>query len=187
MYPINLGVTFMHEFGHAFFAFITGGSVLELQVNTDGSGLATTSGGFRSLVLMGGYIGSAIFGNILLRIGIQNNHKLSEKILYFLSALMIGVGVIWFSSMSSFFILLALSGILIILAKYTTHDTLVLQFLGVASILFIIEDFNVGPTSDLSKFSEIFIIIPQFVWMIVWLVMVLVITWFNVRNILLKK
>jgi hypothetical protein len=37
IYPINLFVTFLHEFGHAFFALVTGGNVLEVQVNSDGS------------------------------------------------------------------------------------------------------------------------------------------------------
>jgi len=63
IYPINLFVTFLHEFWHAFFAIITGGSVLEVQINNDGSWVATTSGGWRSIVLMGGYIWSATFVN----------------------------------------------------------------------------------------------------------------------------
>ena len=38
LYPIHLLVTFLHELGHALGALITGGSVLALQVNEDGSG-----------------------------------------------------------------------------------------------------------------------------------------------------
>lgn len=44
LYPVNLIVTFLHEFGHSFFAYITGGHVQSIQVNTNGSGLAMTSG-----------------------------------------------------------------------------------------------------------------------------------------------
>lgn len=71
LYPINLIVTFLHEFGHAFFAIITGGSVHSIEINADGSGLAMTGGGIRGIVLMGGYIGSALFGNILLYVSIR--------------------------------------------------------------------------------------------------------------------
>ena len=187
IYPINLLVTFMHEFGHAFFALITGGNVLELQVNTNGSGLATTSGWWRSFILMGWYIWSALFGNLLLRIWLKDTDNTSEKILYIFAALLVFTWIIWFSSIISFIILLLLAWILILLAKYTSYDKIILQFLWVASVLFIIEDFNVWPTSDLSKFSEIFVIIPQSVWMIIWFIIVLVITWFNIKTILGKK
>lgn len=187
IYPINLLVTFMHEFWHAFFAFITGWHVHEVQVNSDGSWLATTSGGWRSFVLMGGYIWSALFWNLLLRIWLQDKGNLSEKVLYAVSGLLIFVWLLWFSSILSFVILLSLAGLLIVLARYTFYDTVILQFLWVASILFIIEDFNVWPSSDLSKFSEIFIIIPQSIWMIIWLIIVLVISWLNIKSILFKK
>ena len=187
IYPINLLVTFMHEFWHAFFALITGWNVLELQVNSDGSWLATTSGWWRSFTLMWWYIWSALFWNILLRIWLQDRDNRSEKILYTLSGLLLIVWIFWFSSILSFVILLILAGILIALAKYTSYDTIILQFLWVASVLFIIEDFNGWPSSDLSKFSEIFIIIPQSVWMIIWLIIVIIISWLNIKTILSKK
>ena len=187
IYPINLLVTYMHEFGHAFFALLTGGNVLEIEVKSDGSGLATTSGGWRSIILMGGYIGSALFGNILLRIWLQDKKNISEKILYLFAGLLILTAVFWFSSIISFVILLLLAGVLIVLAKYSSYDKVILQFIGVASILFIIEDFNVWPSSDLSKFSEIFVIIPQSVWMIIWLLVVLLMTGFNLLSIFSKR
>ena len=187
IYPINLFVTFLHEFGHAFFALLTGGSVLEVQINSDGSWLATTAGWWRTFVLMWGYIGSAIFGNLLLRIWLKDKGNISEKILYFLAGLLVVVWTIWFSSILSFIILLLLAGGIAVLAKYTSYDKIILQFLWVASVLFIIEDFNVWPSSDLSKFSEIFIFIPQSVWMIVWLLIVIIITVINLKTIKFKK
>ena len=187
IYPINLLVTFMHEFWHAFFAVVTWWSVIELKVNSDWSGVTTTSWGWRSFVLMWGYIWSALFWNILLRIWLQDKKNISEKVLYSLSWILILVSIFWFSSIISSIILFILAWWLILLAKYTDYDTVVLQFLWVASLLFIIEDFNVWPSSDLSKFSEIFVIIPQSVWMIIWLVIVIVITGINIKQIVSKK
>ena len=186
IYPINLLVTFMHEFWHAFFALLSWWSVHHLEVNTDGSWLATTAGWMRSFILIWWYIWSALFGNLLLRIGLQDKGNTSEKVLYTLAWLMIIVSLIWFSWIVSTLIMIALSAIIILLAKFTNYDKIILQFLWVASILFIIEDFNVWPSSDLSKFTEIFIIIPQFVWMIVWLIIVLLITALNIRHIFKK-
>ena len=198
IYPINLLVTFMHEFGHAFFALITWWSVVELKVNSDWSGVTTTRGGWRIFVLMWGYIGSALFWNILLKIWLQPTHNpslwrrgkikdFSEITLYMLSWVLILVSVFWFSSILSSIILFALAWWLIVLAKYTSYDKIILQFLWVASLLFIIEDFNVWPSSDLSEFSEIFVVIPQSIWMIVWLIIVVVISGLNLKSIFTNK
>jgi len=96
---------------------------------------------------------------------------------------MVLVAFIWFKSFITFFILLALSLWLFSLAKYTDYDSLILQFLWVSSIIFIVEDFNVWPSSDLKAFSGI---LPESVWMIVWLVVVILMTWYNLKLIFKK-
>ncbi len=53
LYPVTMLVTFLHEFGHAMGAILTGGRVEGLQVNSDGSGYTTTLGGSPGIVLIG--------------------------------------------------------------------------------------------------------------------------------------
>lgn len=62
MYPLRLFVTFVHESGHGVAALLTGGRFLDLTVMADGSGVATTAGGARALILPAGYLGAALFG-----------------------------------------------------------------------------------------------------------------------------
>lgn len=62
MYPLRLFVTFVHESGHGLAALITGGQFHNLSVMADGSGVATTAGGARALILPAGYLGAALFG-----------------------------------------------------------------------------------------------------------------------------
>jgi len=69
LYPITRLVTFLHELGHALGAVFTGGTVEDVIINNDGSGLTRTIGGSRPIILMGGYLGSAILGNLLVYIG----------------------------------------------------------------------------------------------------------------------
>lgn len=185
VYPINLLVTFLHEFWHSIWALITWWSVHSIQINSDWSWLATTSWWWRSIVLMGWYIWSAIFGNILLYVWLKKQ-KYSWLVIYILSWIMIFTAIFWFSWIVTTIILLLIALLFIFLSKYTNYDALILQFLWVASILYIIEDFNVWPSSDLAKFSEIFIIVPQVIWMYIWLILVLVITYLNLKNILSK-
>jgi len=182
VYPITLLVTFLHEFGHSFFALISWGSVKSVQINSNWSWYAITAWWIRNLVLMWWYIWSAIFWNILLYIWFKNK-KLSEKIIYFLAWLMIFVAIFWFNSIFSSIILILLSGWLFALAKYTSYDSLILQFIGISSIIYIIEDFNIWPSSDLEKFSTF---LPTSVWMIIWLILVIIITWYNLKLILKK-
>lgn len=65
VYPLRLFVTYVHEAGHSSMALLTGGKVIEFSVSGDGSGLATTAGGTRALILPAGYLGAAFFGAIL--------------------------------------------------------------------------------------------------------------------------
>jgi len=185
IYPINLLVTFMHEFWHSFFAILTGWNVIGIEINWNGSWFARISWWIKSIVLMGWYIWSAIFWNILLYIWTKKQN-LSEIVIYFLSWLLVFTGIFWYNSFFSSLLLFVLAALLFLLAKKSKFDSIILQFLWISSILYIIEDFNGGPSSDLNKFSEIFVIIPQSVWMIVWLIIVLIITWINLKLIFKK-
>jgi len=179
IYPVNLLVTFLHEFGHGFAAILTWGWVIEIQINSNGSGHAVTSGWIRSIILLGGYIWSAILGNILLYIAFKKQ-KYSEIILYILWIIMLFTALFWFSSLVSTLLLVLWAAWIMFAAKKTIYDSIVLWFLAIASLLYIIEDFNVGPSSDIAKFSDIFIFIPEAVWMLVWLIVVLVMTGWNI-------
>jgi hypothetical protein len=65
LYPVRLFVTFIHEVGHSLMAEFTGGRVIEFTVFGNGTGVATTQGGNRLLILPAGYLGTAFFGSLL--------------------------------------------------------------------------------------------------------------------------
>jgi hypothetical protein len=181
LYPVTMLVTFLHEFGHAIFGLVSGGSVESLSVNTDGSGVTTTRGGIPALVIMGGYLGSAIFGNILFYIGTKKASRWSQMTLIALALFMVFTAVIWFDNMTSTGILLAFAAILLFIALKTTWDKDVLMFLGIATVLYIIQDFNGGPSSDLSAFEQRVGLFSSKVWMFIWLGIALLISAANVR------
>ena len=179
-----LFVTYLHELGHVIGALLTGGSVSSLQVNMDGSGLATTSGGIRSVVEAAGYIGSIVFGNILLRIGIKHR-DLSRYVLAGLGAFMAVSSVIWFSTFASFAFTFLCGAALVLVSriKYKMPN-LAIVILGLYSIGYIISDYDVGPTSDLNAFAGI---IPAVVWMYIWLGVALIITGWNTWSMIRQK
>jgi len=55
------------------------------------------------------------------------------------------------------------------------------MFLGLASVLYIIQDFNVGPKSDLKAYEEVMIFIPAQIWMYIWLAVAVLLFAFNIR------
>jgi len=179
-HPINLFVTVLHELGHALGGIISGGKVEYVQINSDGSGKASILGGSAAIILMGGYLGSAIFGNLLFYIGVKAG-KLARAALYILGGFMLLSGVIWFSHIFSTLTLFIFGGTLILLARKQWIMREALMFLGLASLIYIIRDFNVGPSSDLAAYARIFKIIPAGLWMYIWLGLVLLMTSFNIR------
>lgn len=186
LYPVNLMVTFMHELGHALGAILTGGKVLSVEVASDGSGLTYTAGGNRGVVLMGGYIGSALFGNILFYIGARWQ-KMAGAAVFLLSSSMIFTAFYWYSTGFSTLFLVAFAVGLFLISWLTSWDREILMFLGLASILYIIQDFRVGPSSDLEKYAELMIIFPRVVWMYIWLGIALLLCFFNLRLIFFSQ
>jgi hypothetical protein len=66
VYPLRLLGTFVHELSHGLAAYASGGSLQRFVVNPDLSGMAWSAGGVRWIVASAGYIGSAVFGALLL-------------------------------------------------------------------------------------------------------------------------
>lgn len=183
LHPVNLLVTFLHEFGHAMGALLTGGSVDSIQINSNGSGFCKTAGGWRSIVLMGGYLGSAIFGNLLLYIGLSKP-TWSRNTMFAIAGFMLFTGLWWFNSISSTLILVVFAVGFAFLAYRNFFHAEILSFLGIASTLYILEDFNVGPSSDLEKYADLFVIIPTWLWTYIWLLIALGITFFTIKRVL---
>lgn len=66
-FPFRMLTTIVHELSHGLAALLTGGSFLRFQIAADGSGVAYTAGGWRWLIIPAGYLGSALFGAVLIR------------------------------------------------------------------------------------------------------------------------
>lgn len=84
-YPFLIFSTFIHETSHATAALLTLGHVDSITVSPDGSGLTYTSGGVRMIVASAGYIGTALFGGLLI---ILSSHlRWVKRVLIFCAAL----------------------------------------------------------------------------------------------------
>lgn len=182
LYPVTLLVTILHELGHALGALLTGGSVDGLQINSDGSGYTRTLGGNLGVILIGGYLGSAILGNIMFRIGAKHR-RMSRGTLLVLAVMMFISGLVWFESFQSTAILWLFSLLLVFGTLHTPFNQDLLMFLGLASVLYIIEDFNVGPSSDLATYEKVVGLFPAQIWMFIWLGFVVMLFYWNLKGV----
>lgn len=66
LYPFKLFVTMIHESCHALAARLTGGSVSEILISADESGLTYTKGGIFPIIASAGYPGAAFVGAFLI-------------------------------------------------------------------------------------------------------------------------
>ncbi len=66
IYPLKILVVFFHEISHALAALLTGGDVEHIEVVAQEGGLAYTRGGSRFVILTAGYLGSLLWGALIL-------------------------------------------------------------------------------------------------------------------------
>ena len=180
LYPVRIFVTFLHELGHGLAAIAGGGSVDSIQINADGSGWARTMNGNRALTIMGGYLGSALFGNLIFFIGARAK-KLSRNLMYLIAFAMMFTGVVWFNSFQSSGMLILFALSLIFFALKTNWSREIIMFLGLASIAFIIQDFDVGPSSDLAAYANEIPVFSANIWKYIWLFIAILFCVLNIR------
>lgn len=65
LYPLQLFTTYVHEAGHALATLITGGTVNSFSVALNTSGVTSSSGGIRWLIIPAGYLGAALLGSLM--------------------------------------------------------------------------------------------------------------------------
>ena len=77
LWPIRLFVTMVHESGHAIATVVSGGSAKYLQIHANGEGVTwgASPDWAQWLVISGGYLGTTVFGALLLQVVRLSGHK----------------------------------------------------------------------------------------------------------------
>jgi hypothetical protein len=69
VYPLKIFVVFLHEISHGLAAVATGGSIERIELSLDQGGVCWTRGGSRFWTASAGYLGSMLWGAVLLVAG----------------------------------------------------------------------------------------------------------------------
>lgn len=176
VYPLKILVVFFHELSHGLAAIFTGGSISHIELSAQQGGVCYTRGGSRFLTLTAGYLGSLLWGGLILLTAART--RLDRYISGGLGVLIILIGLLFLRPLFSFgFGFVAIAGIgfmgLGFFASERINDML-LRTVGLTSILYapldIKSDILDRPhlRSDAVMLAE-HTHIPSTVWGILWI------------------
>lgn len=184
VYPLKIFVVFMHEVSHGLAAIATGGRILEIQINPQQGGHALTQGGSRFWTLTAGYLGSLLWGGVILLLAARTRFDKAISILigFGMVAISIGFGESTFTYLFGIGFGVALVAIGFYLPE-AVNDW-ILRIIGVTSCLYAILDIKsdvldrANLRSDARMLSELTGIATE-VWGALWILIAIALTiWF---------
>lgn len=184
VYPLKIFVVFMHEVSHGLAAVATGGSIVEIQINPQQGGHALTQGGSRFWTLTAGYLGSLLWGGLILLLAART--RLDKAI-----SILIGIGMVAISigfGESTFTYLFGIGfGVVLVAIGFYLPEVIndwVLRIIGVTSCLYAILDIKSDVLdrthlrSDARMLSELTGIATE-IWGVLWILIAIGLTgWF---------
>ena len=193
VWPLRVLVVFFHEASHGLAAIATGGSIDSLRIMPDESGLATTRGGSAFVVYSAGYLGSLVFGAIVLLVAART--RLDRIAAAALGALLALLTILFvpFGNPFGFAFGLVAAALLLAIAKWLPEavSDVALKVIGVTScgyaVLDIYSDVIARPElkSDAAMLGDA-TGVPTMVWGVLWIAIAVVgagaALWFAARG-----
>ena len=184
VYPLKIFVVFMHEVSHGLAAIATGGRIVEIEINPQQGGHALTQGGSRFWTLTAGYLGSLLWGGLILLLAARTRFDKAISILIGIGMVAISIGF----GESTFTYLFGIGfGVALIAIGFYLPEAVndwILRIIGVTSFLYAILDIKSDVLdrsnlrSDARMLSEV-TGIPTEVWGILWIIIAIGLTlWF---------
>lgn len=138
--PIKYLTVFFHELSHGIAALLTGGQIISINVSQDQGGLCTTAGGWQSIILSAGYLGSLFWGSSILLLAAKTNKD--KAIVRGLGIMLLIVTALWVRNLFGIILCLTSGIALILFAKYMSEFICdqFLRFFGLVSCFYVITD-----------------------------------------------
>ncbi len=177
--PLKIFVVFIHETGHALATLFTGGRVLSMVVTPWQSGYVEPLGGNALIIASAGYVGSALFGGILLSL---SGRKQWTQHIFTTLAIVFGVVTICFvRNLFGWIFGLGTAAVFSLLAyKRLPFSVYIVDILAVMSSMYALYDLSdllwIGARTDAVILSDI-TGVPAFVWALLWSVISLLVVY----------
>ena len=175
LWPLKIFVVLLHELSHLLVLVLTGGHPSGFTLSPDQGGLAWGTGGSRFAVLNAGYLGSLLWGLVLL--AVANRRRIVP---FFLGAMGLGLGiatVIWSRPVLSFGFFYGMAVGILLLALSARGSAMVgaafLRVIGLFSCLYAVVDIQQDVLSGRDGISDASMLaelthVPALVWGLGW-------------------
>lgn len=179
VYPLKIFVVFMHELSHGLAAIATGGRIKEIVVVSQQGGHTVTIGGSRFWTLTAGYLGSLVWGGLILILAARTH---LDKLLNILIGLgMILVSIFYVRNGFGLIFGIGFGGTLIVVGRFLSEpiNDWLLRTIGLTSCLYAVLDIKSDVLdraylrSDAQMLAEL-TYIPTIVWGVLWITIALV-------------
>ena len=178
IWPLKILVVFFHELSHGIAAIATGGRIVSIEVVAREGGLCITQGGNPFITLSAGYLGSLIWGGLILQGALRT--KMQQKIAIGIGILLGVVTLVYLRPVISFgFVFGLLAAAALVLCGWKASrfvNTVLLAVIGLTSILYAPLDIIVDTLwhqhlpSDARLLAQL-THIPTVIWGLMWTVL----------------
>lgn len=181
VYPLKILVVFFHELSHGLAALLTGGSIVRIEVVAQEGGLCVTRGGNRFIMLSAGYLGSLVWGGVILVLAARTH--LDKIISAVLGVMLVLITLLYVRPFGGFgFVFGLLSGAaLIAIGVFLSEDINdpLLRLIGLTSCLYAVLDIKSDIIDRPHLRSDAVMLadlthIPALVWGILWILIAVV-------------
>ena len=170
--PFNWLESYFHEIGHGLAAIATGGTIVNIQLFTNGAGLCTTQGGQAFVISFFGYAGAIIWGALIYTFAGQHQ-RIAQLFSGFLVLLLAMSILLWARDLLTIIILVLLLVMFVVTFQVKKLKLLqkFIQLLGVIvllnslfSPLYLLDGRNLGDGASLSNLTGL----PEIIWVAIW-------------------
>lgn len=186
IYPVKIFTVLLHEISHGLAAVLTGGSLVRIELSPGLGGVAYTDGGSRVAILTAGYLGSCIFGGLIMVAAARTNYD--KAISVSIGAAVLAIALFFVRSAFGFVYCFEFSVVMVAVglrASEKVNDAL-LMFIGLNCSLYAIIDIKEDliartiPCSDAYRLSEI-IPLPSFLIGMAWMAASAAFTYYMIK------
>jgi hypothetical protein len=174
VYPLKIFVVFLHELSHGLAAIMTGGSIERIELTFDQGGVCLTRGGSAFIILSAGYLGSALWGALLLVL--SSRTRWSRILVLGIGILTLAITIFYVRSLFGFLYGIASGAALVVAGQKLPqkHCELLVKVIGITSCLYAIYDIISDVFSNNLRQSDAHALaeltgIPSFIWGVLWI------------------
>ncbi|MBT4837743.1 MAG: M50 family metallopeptidase [Methylococcales bacterium] len=180
-WPFSWLETYFHEISHGLMAIFSGGKIVKIELNYDGSGVCYTMGGVRAFVSFSGYAGAVLWG-ALIYIAASASKKHTYIVAVIILTMVASSAVLWGRDLTTLIIMAIMAVVLFLAIKHAEQGLIhwFLQFVGIyilinaaRSPLHLLDGQSKGDGSTLAQIT----LLPEMVWIIIWELLALWTLW----------